>query len=457
MKVNAIVLAAGKGTRMRSANENIAKVGYEILGKPLIRWVLDAARPVVSGRTVVVVGFAGDHTASLVEGIAEIAWQHEQKGTGHAIMQTADLLGHEDGVTLILSGDVPLISATSLRQMLDTHIQSGNDLTLLTAVLNNPHGYGRIVRTQAGDVNKIVEQADLTGRESEVKEVNAGMYVFDNKKLFAELTNLRTDNKQGELYLTDTIALFRQKAYKVGAYILEDPNEMLGTNDRVQLSEAATLLKQRINKTHMYNGVTIVDPENTYIGPDVEIKADTIINPSTTILGNSVLGQNNNIGPNTFINNTKLGNNNKVNMSHIEDSTIADNNNIGPFTRIRQNAFIGSNIRLGNYVELKNATLEDGVKVAHLTYLGDAHVGANTNIGAGTITANYDGKNKLKTVIGKNVFIGSNSTLLAPLTISDGAYIAGGSTINEDVSEDTLAIGRARQVNKEGYAKKFRK
>lgn len=457
MKINAIVLAAGKGTRMRSLNQEVSKVGYEILGKPLINWVLDAALPVINGRTVVVVGFAGKHTASLVKGLAEIAWQHEQKGTGHAIMQTKDLLGKEDGVTLILSGDVPLITQYSLRKMLETHFENKNDLTVLTADLRNPHGYGRIVRTEQGDVDGIVEQADLKENQQSISEVNAGMYVFDNKKLFAELDNLNTDNKQGELYLTDTIKLFNQKGYKVGAHILRDENEMLGTNDRVQLSEATTLLKRRVNKRLMLEGVTIVDPENTYISPDVQIGEDSVIYPGTMILGKSVIGTANEIGPNTYLENVQIGSNNKITMSHIADSTVAHHNTVGPFARIRQNSIVSNNVRLGNYVELKNTRLNDGAKVAHFTYLGDTFVDDGANIGAGTITANYDGKNKLVTKIGKNVFIGSNSTLIAPLVIGDGAYVAGGSTINQDVPSDALAIARSKQTNKENYAKKFRK
>ncbi|HZJ89686.1 MAG TPA: bifunctional UDP-N-acetylglucosamine diphosphorylase/glucosamine-1-phosphate N-acetyltransferase GlmU [Bacilli bacterium] len=457
MKINAIVLAAGKGTRMRSLNNDVSKVGYKILGKPLINWVLDAAAPVINGRTVVVVGFAGEHTASLVEGRAEIAWQHEQKGTGHAIMQTKDLLGEEDGVTFILSGDVPLITQYSLRKMLETHTENKNDLTVLTADLTNPHGYGRIVRTEKGNVAGIVEQADLKESETSISEVNAGMYVFDNKKLFAELDNLNTDNKQGELYLTDTIKLFNQKGYKVGAHVLRDENEMLGTNDRVQLSEAATLLKRRVNKQLMLEGVTIVDPENTYISPDTKIAEDTVIHPGTTILGKSFIGNANEIGPNTYLENVNIGSNNTITMSHITDSTIAHDNTVGPFARLRQNSIVSNNVRLGNYVELKNTRLNDGVKVAHFTYLGDSFVDEGANIGAGTITANYDGKNKLETKIGKNVFIGSNSTLIAPLVIGDGAYVAGGSTINQDVPGDALAIARSKQTNKANYAKRFRK
>lgn len=453
MKVNAIVMAAGKGTRMRSLSDEVSKVGFEILGKPLISWVLDAAKDVINGRNVVIVGFGGNHTAKLVEGKAEIAWQHEQKGTGHAIMQTAPLLAKDDGVTLILSGDTPLITHKSVYSLLKTHIEGDYDLTLLSAKLANPHGYGRIFRAANGDVIKIVEQADLKIGAEHVNEVNAGMYVFNNKKLFEELNNLKPNNKQGELYLTDTISLFQAKGYKIGAYILEDANEMLGTNDRAQLAEAATLLKERINRKHMLAGVTLEDPSNTYIGPDVTIGQDTIISPGTTILGKSTIGSGNKIVGHTYLENVQIGNNNKIIMSHIVDSSIANDVSVGPFARMRGHAELSDHVKVGNFVELKNAKFSEGVKASHLSYLGDATIDTHTNIGAGTITANYDGYNKEKTIIGKDVFIGTNTIMIAPVTIGDNAFVAAGSTVNKDVPADTFAIARARQENKEGYAK----
>ncbi len=456
MKLNAIILAAGKGTRMKSLNEEVSKVGYPILGKPLINWVIDASHEIVNGRTVVIVGFGGKHTASLVEGRAEIAWQYEQKGTGHAVIQTAHLLGQESGDTLILSGDVPLITKESLYAMVKGHVTNHHDLTVLTAKPKNPHGYGRVIRDDVGNVLRIVEQKDLTGDEKDTSEVNAGMYVVHNEKLFAELNNLTTDNKQGEFYLTDIISLFNKKGYKVGAYVLADENEMLGTNDRVQLSEAAALLKLRINHYHMVNGVTIEDPHNTYIGPDVTIGADTVIGPNTTILGKTTIGIGNNISANTFLENMTIGNFNTIIYSHLVNSEIANNVKVGPFARMREHARVGENSRIGNFVELKKSTFGVGVKAGHLAYLGDAELGDHTNVGAGTITANYDGVNKSKTITGKHVFLGSNSTLVAPVTIDDGSYVAAASIVNKDVPKDTLAIGRARQENKVGYAEKIR-
>ncbi len=452
MKTHAIILAAGKGTRMKSLNNEISKVGFEVLGKPLINWVLDAAQSEITGRTVVIVGFGGNHAAKLVEGKAEIAWQHEQKGTGHAIMQTAPLLEKEKGHTLILSGDVPLITNSALKAMIEEHRNGGFDLTVLTAKPEDPFGYGRVIRTTNGEVLKIVEQKDLEGDEHLVDEVNAGMYIIDNQKLFAELVNLKPNNKQGELYLTDVIGLFKERGYKVGAHVLKNAEEMLGTNDRVQLAEAAELLKKRINRQHMLNGVTIEDPNNTYIGPDVTIGQDTVISPNTVILGKTSIGVNNHLGPSTFLENMKIGDNNEIIQSHLVDSEIRNGVKVGPFARMRGHALVEDNVRIGNFVELKNSHFHEGVKASHLSYLGDAEIGTKTNIGAGTITANYDGVNKSRTTIGKNSFIGSNATLVAPLKIEEGSYVAAASIINKDVPKDSLAIARCRQETKEGYA-----
>ncbi len=452
MTLNSIILAAGKGTRMKSLNDNISKVGYEILGKPLVNWVLDASHALVNGKNVVIVGFAGEHTAKLVEGKAEIVWQHEQKGTGHAVMQTAPLLEGAGGETLILSGDVPLIQEATLKEALAFHNDGHYDLTVLTATPKDAFGYGRILRSAKGEVLRIVEQKDLVGEEVKINEVNSGMYIINNKRLFEELPNLNTNNKQGELYLTDIIALFKVKGYKVGAYVMKDESEMLGTNDRVQLAEAATILKKRINKMHMLNGVTIEDPDNTYIGPDVVIGQDTVIGPNTKIIGLTKIGVNNVISENCHLENMIIGDNNKIMFAHLVNSEIKNNINVGPFARMREHSLVNDKSRIGNFVELKKTVFHEGVKAGHLAYLGDAELGAATNVGAGTITANYDGVNKSKTVTGEHVFLGSNSTLVAPLTIGEGAYVAAASIINKDVPANDLAIARARQENKDGYA-----
>lgn len=451
--MNLIVLAAGKGTRMRSLNPEISKVGYEILGVPLVKYVLKAADGIIDGHKIVVVGFGGEHTKKLVENEAEVVWQRQQLGTAHAIMQTADILKNEEGATLILSGDTPLLSKESLEKLIAYHFENKLDLTILTAEPASNFGYGRIIRNQNMEVVRIVEQKDGTLEELKTKEVNAGVYLFDNKKLFQQLEFLNTNNASGELYLTDTIGLFFNKGYKVGAYILDDPDEMLGTNDRLQLAEATKILQIRINNKHLLSGVTIEDPTNTYIGPLVTIAQDSVIKPGTTILGATKIGVNNIIWQNSFINNTIIGNNNNIITSHIEDSEIGDNNKIGPYARLRNHVNVNNNTRIGNFVELKNVIFKDGAKSAHLTYLGDAEIGENTNIGCGVITANYDGVNKYRTFIGDNVFVGSNATLIAPIVVKNDSFIAAGSTINKDIDENDFAIARARQETKKGYAK----
>ncbi|MGI6713776.1 MAG: bifunctional UDP-N-acetylglucosamine diphosphorylase/glucosamine-1-phosphate N-acetyltransferase GlmU [Bacilli bacterium] len=451
--INAIILAAGKGTRMKSRDDSRSKVAYPIFGVPLVQYVLRAVKPLIDGEIYTVIGFAGEHTKKVVESdITEAVWQREQKGTGHAVIQVKPYLAKKKGVTFILCGDTPLLTTATLENMLQDHEKKGHDLTVMTAVLENPHGYGRIIRSKYGLVERIIEQADSTDEQKNIKEVNAGVYVIDNEKLFEQLENLSTENAQGEMYLTDLIGLFRKKGYTVGASVLQDSTEMLGINNRAQLAEATEVLKMRINKKHMLNGVTIIDPQNTYIGPFVTIGADTTILPGTSILGKCKIGFENTIGPNSYLENVTIGDKNKVLSSWLMDTEIGDNNEIGPFTKTRANTKIGSSCRIGNFVELKNAVLKDGVKAAHLSYLGDTDIGEKANIGCGTITANYDGVHKFHTEIKENVFIGSGTILIAPITVEKGAYTAAGSTINKDVPENALAIARARQENKENYA-----
>lgn len=437
MNLYAVILAAGKGTRMKSKSKERSKVGFEIMGKTLLGYVLDSLKPLNFSKMVTIVGHNGAFTEKIVNGRTFIAYQHEQLGTGHAVMQARPYLENEEGITLITCGDTPLFTTETIRKLIIEHIESKNDVTILSAIVENPHGYGRIVRGESGEVYGIVEQADATKTIDAIKEVNTGVCIYNNKELFAHLDDLSGNNAKNEYYLTDMIAIFRKLGLKVGASVMEDYREMLGINDRVQLAEAGEILKQRINRRHMLNGVTIVDPNNTYIGPDVVIGVDTIIYPGNYIVGNTTIGENNILKPNNY----------------IEDSTIGDNNVIGPMTNIRPATVIEGDNRVGSFVETKKATMKKGSKAAHLTYLGDAEIGEYSNIGGGTITANYDGVNKFRTVIGSNVFVGTGSTIIAPCTIGDGAFIAGGSTIYQDVGEDDLAFGRAYQVNKVGRAK----
>lgn len=451
MKTYAIILAAGKGTRMKSLAEDKSKVSYPILGVPLVKHVLNALRPLSIDRKVTIVGFGGPVTEEIVKSESETVYQHEQKGTGHAIMQAAPMLAGLDGLTLIVCGDTPLLKTSTLSKLIKQHEEAQNNLTVLSAIVPNPRGYGRIVRGVDGLVNEIVEQADVDENQNAINEVNAGVYVFDNKMLFEYLKNLKPNNAQGEYYLTDLIKMFKNDGLRIGASIAEDYKEMLGINDRRQLEEAAHIMARRINERHMLAGVTIEDSNSTFIGPDVVIGQDTVIRPGTHILGVSVIGKDNVIGPATYLDNVTIGDGNHVIFSHIADSVIGNANEVGPYARIRGHSVIANHNRLGNFVEFKACVLHDGAKAAHLSYLGDVEIGEKTNIGCGTIVANYDGYNKTKTLIGNDVFVGSGSTLISPIVVEDHAYIAAGSTINRNVLKDEMAIARARQENKPGY------
>ena len=457
MELFTIILAAGKGTRMKSLDENVSKVAYPLLGQPLVKYVLKALEPLKSNRIITIVGFGGETTKALVERESEITWQHELKGTGHAIMQVAPLLGKEKGTTLIVCGDTPLLQTKTLSALIDHHEKKKSDLTILSAILDEPFGYGRIIRDDKGLVKAIVEQADTNPDQTQIREINAGVYVFNNELLFAELKHLSPVNKQGEYYLTDLIELFNKRGYRVDASIVNDFSETLGINDRAQLAEAGKIMRARINNRLMKSGVTIEDPEHTYIGPDVAVGQDTTIKPGCYIMGTTTIGTGNIIGPDTTLENMVIGNSNTILKSHLVDSRIGDSNKVGPFTHMRGHAELMNHTRVGNFVEVKAATLHDGAKAAHLTYLGDAEIGEDSNIGCGTITANYDGKNKWKTKIGKRVFIGSGTTIIAPLEVGDDAFVAAGSTITNDVPPNDMAIARARPENKKEFAKELRK
>lgn len=447
MKRFAIILAAGKGTRMKSLLDYKSKVSYEILGVPLVKHVLNSLKPLELDKVVTIVGFGGEVTSEIVKDESAIIWQREQKGTGHAIMQTRPELEKEKGSTLILCGDTPLLTTKTLLQMLEDHENHDNKLTVLGARVENPFGYGRLITDNVGQLLKIVEQKDCDAAQRAINIVNTGVYVFDNELLYKYLDEIKPNNKAGEYYLTDLIEIFKNNGHKVAVTIIDGDEEMLGINDRAQLAYAAKIMRRNINMKHMLSGVTIEDPDNTYIGPYVEIEPDTIIKPGTTILGNSHIGKRNEIGPNSYLVDVEIGDDNKVIMSHIVESKIGNNNEVGPWARIRGNALIHNNSRVGNFVEMKNAELKDGAKSAHLTYLGDCDIGEKTNIGCGTIIANYDGYNKTHSSIGKNVFVGSGSIIISPLKVKDDSFIAAGTVCTMDVEEDDLAIGRAKQEN----------
>ncbi len=457
MELFGIIMAAGKGTRMKSLDTTKSKVAFDLLGVPLVGHVINALKPLHLHRTITIVGHGGETTAKVVEGRSEVVWQREQKGTGHAVMQVAPLLEGKSGTTLIVSGDTPLITSKSLDQLLKTHIEGGFDLTILTSIVPNPFGYGRMIRNSKGQVTAIVEEINASEPEKKIQEINTGFYVFNNNLLFKYLKELPPNPKNGEYNITFLIKMFMDKGFKIGASTVETFEETLGINDRAQLAEARLIMQRRINHQHMVNGVTIENPDNTFISPQVIIGQDTVIQTGVYLIGDVKIGQANMIGANTSIENTTIGNHNHIESSKIIDSTIGDQNHIGPFAHIRGHAIVTNETRIGNFVEIKAAKLHRGVKVAHLSYLGDCEVGERTNIGAGTIVANYDGNKKHLTTIGKDVFVGSGTTLISPVVIEDESVIAAGSTINQNVKKGDLAIARQRQENKPGYYKHWLK
>ncbi|MDC2867486.1 MULTISPECIES: bifunctional UDP-N-acetylglucosamine diphosphorylase/glucosamine-1-phosphate N-acetyltransferase GlmU [unclassified Bacillus (in: firmicutes)] len=444
----AVILAAGKGTRMKSS---LYKVLHPVCGKPMVQHVVDQVSQLEVQKLVTVVGHGAEKVQDQLGSASEFALQTEQLGTAHAVMQAADALGNEEGTTLVICGDTPLITAKTMEALLKQHEEAGAKATVLTAYIQEPAGYGRIVRNENGHVEKIVEHKDANEVERAIKEINTGTYCFDNKALFASLSKVSNENVQGEYYLPDVIEILKNEGHIVSAYQTEHFDETLGVNDRVALSQAEDIMKKRINHQHMINGVTIIDPNNTYISVDAKIGNDTVIYPGTIIEGYTVIGSNCEVGPHTVIRDSEVGDNTTIRQSTVHDSKIGIDVAIGPFAHIRPQSVIGNEVRVGNFVEIKKTVFGNRSKASHLSYIGDAEVGEDVNLGCGSITVNYDGKNKFKTVIGDGVFIGCNSNLVAPVTVEDGAYVAAGSTITEDVPAKALSIARTRQINKEDY------
>lgn len=456
MEKFAVILAAGKGTRMKSRRDDISKVSFPILGQPLVQYVISALKPLGFSKIVTVVGFAGETTKSIVENETDVVWQNEQKGTGHAVMMAAPLLENLQGETIVCCGDTPLLTTETLAALLSKHEANQNDLTVMTSVPSDPTGYGRI-KKEHGNVIAIIEQKDCSEEEKRITEVNAGVYVFNNQKLFSALKLLKTDNAAGEYYLTDVVGIFVKNGERVGSFVAQNFIETLGINDRVQLADCAKLIRQRINKSLMLSGVSIEDPDTTYIAPTATIGPDTVIKPNTYILGETTIGENNIIGPDCFIKNSEIGDGNQIIYSNIVDTIIGNNTTLGPWLRTRANVVIKDKAHIGNFNELKNVVFGEGSKCAHLSYLGDADLGSGVNVGCGTIIANYDGVNKTHTSVKDKVFLGSGSTIISPIVVGEGAFIAAGSTINKDVEPNSMAIARCRQENKKDYAPKLRK
>ncbi|KRM96184.1 glucosamine-1-phosphate acetyltransferase UDP-N-acetylglucosamine pyrophosphorylase [Liquorilactobacillus aquaticus DSM 21051] len=448
----AIILAAGQGTRMKS---KLYKVLHKVCGKTMVEHVLTQIEKNNMDEVVTVVGHGAQKVEETLGDRTEYALQKEQLGTGHAVLQAEKLLGRKKGITLITCGDTPLFTTQTFNELFEYHQQKGAVATVLTATAENPFGYGRIVRNDLGIVEKIVEQKDATKEEAAIKEINTGVYCFDNEALFNALHKINNNNVQGEYYLTDVMEIFKKQNEIVAAYKMKDFSESMGVNDRVALAEATKLMRQRINEKHMRAGVTLIDPETTYIDTDVKIGADTIIEPGVFLRGETVIGEDCLIGANSDISDSVIHNGVTITASTLEDAEMQDESNIGPYSHLRPAAQIGKKVHIGNFVEVKKAEIGENTKVGHLTYVGDATLGKDINVGCGCVFVNYDGKNKHHTVVGDHSFIGSASNMIAPLHIADHAYVAAGSTITDDVSAHDMAIARGRQVNKKGYYDRY--
>ena len=451
LQIAALVLAAGKSTRMKSKRP---KGLHSLLGKPLLRWAVEAAQEAGARRTVLVVGHQADQVRAAMGVDMEYVLQAEQKGTGHAVQMAESLLGDWDGPLLVLPGDAPLLSASLLEALIAHHVHSGAAATLLTATLGDAGSYGRIVREpETGRVQAIVEARDASAEQLQIQEIGTSVYAFQPAALFAALRQITPANAQGEYYLTDAVALLAGQGQIVEALISPDADVVRGVNTRAELGELRQTLQTRIHRHHAESGVTILDPVNTYIEAMVKIGADTTIHPFTLLSGVTDIGEDCEIGPGARISDAKIGNGVTIRDSYVTASEVGDGCRIGPFANLRPGSVLGSDVKVGDFVELKNTVLGDGVSAGHLTYLGDAEIGPQTNIGAGTITCNYDGLQKHRTVIGADAFVGTHSTLVAPVTIGEGAWTAAGSAITEDIPAGALGIGRARQTNKEGWAR----
>ena len=450
-----IILAAGLGTRMKSAT---VKVLHRAAGRPIIEYVLDLAADVSDQQPVVVVGHQRESVQKTIGNRARFAVQEQQLGTGHAVMQTAALLEGSSGKRiLILSGDVPLTRAETLRKMIDQHDSEGNALTLLTMKPADPAMYGRIVRDRDGSVVKIVEAKDASPDEKKINEVNGGIYIFNADDLFKNLRSLSTNNAQGEYYLTDLLAVLRKQGRRVGAVVVDDPDEALGVNSRSELATVESVIQRRVVEKLMSKGVTFRNPATVVIDSTVTIGADTVVYPFVTLEGMTQIGEGCVVDPGVHLINTKVGDDVHLKTGTVaDDATIEDQASVGPYAHLRPGTHLGKHVKVGNFVETKKAVFGEGSKASHLSYIGDAEVGKDVNIGAGTITCNYDGVNKHKTVLEDGVFIGSDTQLVAPVRVGKGAYVGAGSTVTKDVPPDALALSRTPQKIIEGWASRRR-
>ncbi|MGB9812913.1 MAG: bifunctional UDP-N-acetylglucosamine diphosphorylase/glucosamine-1-phosphate N-acetyltransferase GlmU [Thermovenabulum sp.] len=449
----AVILAAGEGTRMKSG---IPKVLHKVCGYPMLFHVINSAKKAKADKIVVVVGKgAGEVKKAFQDEGVEFVLQAEQKGTGHALLQAKEAVKGSENL-IVLYGDMPLIEPDTIERLFEFHIERQPAATVLTCIFDNPYGYGRIIRENE-KVIAIREEKDASEEEKLIKEINSGIYCFNTEKVFSALKKVRNDNRQGEYYLTDVVEILNSEGEEVLAFKVENSDEVQGINDRVQLSKAQTIMQRKIIEALMKEGVTFINPESCVVDMRVKIGRDTVIYPNVVIEGETEIGENCTIVGNTVIRNSKIGNNVEISASFIAESEIGDGAKIGPFANLRPGTKICKNVKIGDFVEIKNSSIGEGTKVPHLSYIGDAEIGEKVNIGAGVIFVNYDGYKKHKTVVKDKAFIGCNSNLIAPITVEEGAYVAAGSTLTKDVPSKALAIARAMQENKLGWVEKRKK
>lgn len=446
MKITAVLLAAGQGTRMKSS---LPKVLHPVAGKPMIWHALQAIQNSTTEKPIVVVGHGAEKVTEYLGDSAQTVLQEPQLGTGHAVMQAETLLRGKTDLVVVCYADMPLLRGETLQKLVETQKQNKGPISLLTVVADDPRGFGRIIRKEDGTVTAIVEEYVATPDQLQVKELNVGGYCFDANWLWDALHRIPKNPKKGEYYLTDTVELAVQDGLSVHATVMDDLEETIGVNTRVHLSDVEVAMRRRINQLHMLNGVTMIDPASAYIEADVVIGRDTVIMPNTFLFGKTEVGEGNVIGPNTIIRNSKVGNGCKILASDIESAVLENDVDMGPFARLRKGAHLGNHVHMGNFGEVKDSYLAEGVKMGHFSYIGNAQIGSNTNIGAGTITCNYDGEKKHATEIGEDVFIGSDTMLVAPVKLGNGARTGAGAIVTKNVPEDTLVVGMpARAIRK---------
>ncbi len=450
MKTYAVIMAAGLGTRMKS---DLPKCAYPLLKKPMIEYIVDNLELSSVDEIITVVGHKKEVIENILTNRVKYAFQEKQLGTANAVSCALSFL--EKGQTIILPGDTPLIDLDIINKLIDTHKKQKNDLTIGTIELDDPSCFGRMIRIN-NKIVKITEHKDATEDELKIKEINTGLFCVDNDILKDALSKVSNNNAKGEYYLTDIVEII-SKEKQIGSFTIEDKYKLTGINDLYTLSLVESDLRKAINKTHMLNGVNIINPETVTISPNTKIGYGTTISSNCVLLGNNEIGNNVVVGPNTELFNSILEDEVKCIHSVVYDSKIKKESQIGPFAHIRMNSEIGERNRIGNFVEVKNSKTGTKTNSAHLSYIGDTEAGSNVNFGCGTVTVNYDGKVKSKTIIGDRVFIGCNSNLIAPVQIKDDSFIAAATTVTDTVESGDMAIGRCKQINKKGYAKKYKK